>query len=80
MKIEKDEVTWSTGRVESGVNRGIVGINPNLEVSSGLDSGFGFLSPWDISGVLTEVERDELADYMIELWKQFKLVPISQIR
>jgi len=77
MKIEKDKVTWSTGRVESGVNRGVVGMNSGLEVFSGFDSGFDFLFPVEEDDALTEDERDELANYMIELWEQFKLVPIS---
>jgi len=80
MKIEGDKITWSTGRVEEGVNRGAVGINSGLEVSSGFDSGFDFLFPVEEDDALTEDERDELADYIIELWEQFKLVPLSQIR
>lgn len=47
-------------------NRGIIGINPDLETSEGYDGGL----PWDEP--LTKAERIELADYMIALWTRYR--------
>lgn len=84
MKINGDEVTFSTGR-RVYVNCGIVGLGPDLRVSAGYDN------PWfDPSGeqydeddvqnpqsarYLTLAERTELADYMIQQWMRFKVLP-----
>lgn len=75
MKIEGDDVIFSTGKVKDA-NCGIIGISPSLGVSSGYDDGFfykredGEYRPDDY---LTKEEQIELADYMIGLWSQFKI-------
>jgi len=65
LRIDGDMVTFSTGR-EFVANFGIIGISPNLEVYEGYD-GHVFDGPADLS----EEERRELADHMIERWIAF---------
>jgi len=57
----------TTGR-EFYANCHIVGINPALELYEGYDGEVY----WD-DLPLTQPEREELADYMIGLWTQFKI-------
>ena len=60
----KEKYLFSTGRIASA-NCGIIGLSPNLEISDGYDGGF------DGTRNLTKEERVELANYMIEKWKEF---------
>ena len=65
MTYNKDTYTLSTGR-SFYANRGFIGITGSLELSEGYDG--------DIRNVdeFTQSEKDELADFMIELWQRFK--------
>jgi hypothetical protein len=72
MKIEGDTITLSTGR-EVYANRGIIGLSDDLRPSYGYDGGIEAWGrtymdepPW------SKAERQELADYMIALWTQFR--------
>lgn len=61
---DEDEcLQFSTGRA-THPNLGIVGIGPYGDVTEGWDNSF--MVPH-----LTEVERRELAELMIERWKKF---------
>jgi hypothetical protein len=81
MKIEGDQVTFSTGK-KVYVNCGIIGLSPDLDVSAGYDNGwFSPTDGWhDEDGIvdpqsrhyLTPAEQAELADYMLEQWQKFK--------
>lgn len=55
----------STGR-EFYANNNIIGICPTLSISEGYDGRL-----WELEDI-TEAEREELADYMIQLWQRFK--------
>lgn len=69
MIIENSTLLFeSTGRAEYQ-HADIVGINPQLEVSYGYDGGFDFTSNYK---PILPIEREELADFMINLWQQFK--------
>jgi hypothetical protein len=71
-----DGYTLSSGR-RLYANRGIVGINPEMEVYEGYDGKIYTtiytrpLFPGEISGWSHE-EKCELADFMISLWTKFK--------
>jgi len=69
MKIDGDAVVFSTGK-KVYVNNGIIGLSEPDEdgwsVSEGYDGGIN-------TNKLTHEERWELADYMINLWKRFKI-------
>ena len=76
MKIDGDEVIFSTGKVRYA-NNGIIGLGPDLEVSEGYDGGFwsAHESEYkDEADILTPAERVELADYMIERWQAFRYI------
>jgi len=62
MKIEGDDVIFSNGKVKYA-NCGIIGISPDGNVTEGYDGGFT---------IMTDEERVELADYMINTWQEFK--------
>lgn len=62
----------STGR-KVYANAGFFGINSQLEVGEGYDSGEDFDAYDSTSeGYWTVAERKELADYMISLWTAFR--------
>jgi len=61
----------STGKVVS-VNRLIIGISPKLSIHEGFDGGFGDFNYKKNRCDLTKKEASELADYMINLWSEFK--------
>jgi hypothetical protein len=66
--LDRDQFKLSSGRVVHA-NRGLVGINPRLEVSQGYDGNIYIEDddePW------TPEERAELADAMIARWQEFK--------
>lgn len=71
MRIDGDTVKFRNGR-EEYANLGIIGIDPEGNVSGGYDDGFA--SGFDSEGgdnYLTKEERQELAEYMIIQWKLF---------
>lgn len=64
--LDRDTIILSTGRTMYA-NCGIIGIDPELNVSQGYDGQlfrFGENS-------LTPEERREISDYMIDLWTRF---------
>lgn len=71
-----DSITFSTGRSFYVYSR-TIGLDPNLYVYYGSD---GDLPTWYYGDddwrkpeqIMTEAERLELADYMIEAWQRFK--------
>ena len=72
VKIEEQALVFSTGRRLS-IQRGIVGISPLLEVFQGSSGVLVPLEPFlDDNDALTDQERMELADHMIERWQSFK--------
>ena len=75
MKIENNEVTFSTGKTRYA-NRGIIGLGPDMEVSQGYDgifySGEDEELYRDSADLLSNTDLIELADYMIEQWKTFR--------
>ena len=60
-----DNYKLSTGK-ELSANRGIIGIDPLLNISEGYDDGI------DDDYLLTKEEKIELAEYMISLWEKYK--------
>jgi hypothetical protein len=66
LRIDGDTVKWRTGR-EEYANRGIVGIDPDGQISGGYDGGFAHSD----EEPMTNSERAELAAYMIILWESF---------
>jgi hypothetical protein len=78
MKIESDEVTFSSGR-KMYANLGIIGLSPDLELSQGYDRSIDWPFPeWrDKDERAPERQIDaqdmrELADYMIAQWTSFR--------
>lgn len=74
MKIEGDNVIFSTGKVRS-VNGGIIGLSPDLDITGGYDDGFYSKDMEDFyedSEKLTKEELIEIADYMIKQWQKFR--------
>ncbi len=71
MRIESDYVVFDSGK-KMWANCGIIGISFNengFNLTEGYDGGFCF-GEWE--NKLSSQEKNELADYMIELWKKFK--------
>jgi hypothetical protein len=64
-----------SGRRFSAFN-GIIGINDDMQVTEG--SYDGFLYPGRVQNLplsdVTDLERAELADYMIGLWNKWKAI------
>ena len=58
------------------VNRGIIGLDPDLRLSHGYDGGFNYTWPpstWgDSTNTLSPAEVHEIADVMIARWVAFK--------
>ena len=75
MKIKGDTVSFESTGIEQYANSGIIGIKPSLEISGGYDDT-GIATVWEVGAgdyrELTAPEREELADYMIGLWQQYK--------
>lgn len=69
MKIEGDDVIFSTGTVKYA-NNGFIGLSPEGDVSEGYDGGF--FSSDDFTPDLTPAECVELAEYMILEWQAFR--------
>ena len=72
MIIKGDQITFeSTGRTEYA-NAGIIGLSPALDVFCGYDDEFYCADdPPEAEGV-SESERSELANYMIQQWEAFR--------
>ena len=64
MKVDVDELVFSTGK-RIYAHLGIIGIDSELIISEGYDGGID-------DDEFTASERAELADYAIELWRQYK--------
>jgi len=73
MKIEGDKVVFSTGETKYA-NQGILGLSPTGEVSQGYDGTFfqPGAEQWNDKPDLTPAECVELADHMIQQWKNFR--------
>lgn len=72
IRIEEQAVVFSTGRRLS-TQRGVVGISPSLEVFQGHSGVLVPSEPFlDDDDALTDQERIELAEHMIERWQAFK--------
>jgi len=71
MIIEEDTVTFSTGK-QAYANNGIIGLSPSGQVMDGSDGAFQLTGELDFRNGLTESEKVELADYMIESWTRYK--------
>ena len=66
MKIKGDTVIFETTQKQSYANCGIIGLSPELKVYDGYDGEFSY------DDMVTPEEKAELADYMIDLWTQYK--------
>ncbi len=81
MKIEGDEVIFSTGK-NKYANCGIIGLTPKGHVTEGFDGGFYDSdfphALWEEEPELTLAECVELADFMIERWMDVRLKYIEQ--
>lgn len=71
-RVEEQAVIFSTGRRLS-TQRGVVGISPSLEVFQGHSGALVPSEPFlDDGDALTDQERIELAEHMIDRWQAFK--------
>jgi hypothetical protein len=78
IRVEEQAVVFSTGRRLS-TQRGVVGISPSLEVFQGHSGVLVPSEPFlDDDDALTDQERIELADHMIERWQAFKDLSVSE--
>jgi hypothetical protein len=80
MKIEKDEIVFSTGKRIYAFD-GIIGIDDELDPSYGSDGGIEIFD-WEDGRVvisLSHAERRELADYAIALWQKFAALTDEEI-
>jgi len=64
MKIEGDYVIFNTGS-KHYANNGIIGIDQDFNLFGGYDGCF------ENDSDLTNVEKHELANYMIKQWSEF---------
>ncbi len=70
--IKEQTLIFSTGRRLSA-QRGVIGISPSLEVFQGHSGVLVPSEPFlDDDDALTDPERIELAEFMIERWKAFR--------
>lgn len=74
-KIEGGTAYFSSGRT-AYCNAGIIGIDPDLELSEGYDGGFS-IDPYN-TGPITPDERREMAEYMIDLWRRYAALETSK--
>ncbi len=71
MRIDGDTVKFRNGR-EEFANLGIIGIDPDGDISGGYDEGFAGGDDSDgRDNPLTKEERIELAAYMMNQWAKF---------
>lgn len=66
---DRETLTFSTGRTITP-NCRIIGINDELDIYEGYDS---CIFPHPYSEKLSEIEKIELADFMIKLWTAYKI-------
>lgn len=80
ISVNGDIITFSSGR-SAYANRGIVGINADLELHQGYDGSIDWPIPewWKVSfpqwitpNTLAPEDMLELADYMVSLWLRFR--------
>ena len=79
MKVENEKFIFDSGKVIAA-NHGLIGLSENMnEVSEGYD-GFiwqkelvEYYKEYEIEDALTREELIELAKYMTDLWKRFKV-------
>lgn len=64
MRIEDNYLVFSTGK-KYYANGGIIGIDKDLDLTEGCDNGMN-------DDELTNKEKVELANFMIDLWKKYK--------
>ena len=64
MRYNKDKYVLSTGKTFYS-NNGIIGIDNHLDVHEGYDGGID-------TDEFTQEEKNEIADYMIDLWNKFR--------
>lgn len=69
MEIIGDDIIFSTGK-KVYVNGGIIGIDPEFDISGGYDQGI--YSSEANCEELSKVELIELADFMVLQWQAFK--------
>ncbi len=68
MKITgRDKITMDDGK-DYYVNRGIIGLDPNLSITEGYDGGFSNFDADPDYGNMPDQHRREIAAYMISLW------------
>jgi hypothetical protein len=74
MEVNGETFTFSSGK-EIAANKGIVGINPDLEIYDGYDGQievFAYSFEKDsMEPTLTPEEALELSRFMVELWQGF---------
>lgn len=71
-RIEEQTLIFSTGRRLSA-QRGVMGISPSLEVFQGHGGVLVPSEPFlDDNDALTDLERIELADFMVGQWQAFR--------
>jgi len=71
MKIDGDKVIFSSGR-KAYSNGGIIGLSPDGDIYEGYDGYFHLKMNSEEDDSLTKDELIDLADYMIERWKEFR--------
>ena len=74
-KIDDDEYRLSTGRVLYA-NRGIIGVNCDLDVFDGYDGHLDGAFMGSYGEPLTEAEQAELCDFMIDVWQKRKALVV----
>jgi len=71
MRVDGDYCVFSDG-AKVYINGGIVGLGPDLETYGGYDGDLGiWVGDYDKFG-LTDNQRQELANYMIAKWTEYK--------
>lgn len=81
MIVDDDKVIFSSGK-EISVNGGVIGINEHLDIHGGYDNGIPLQEFDDDQNeilLFTKEERQELASYMIELWKEFGALEDAEV-
>ena len=79
MKVENEKFTFDTGKVITA-NNGLIGLSESMnEISQGYDGHIWqkelveYYKEYEIEDALTQEELIELAKYMADLWKRFKV-------
>lgn len=81
MKIQGDDIIFNSGRqLKNACNRGVIGLSPDLVyITSGWDDTICHinLDNFDYES-LSQQEKVEIADYMIDLWKKAKELALKE--